>query len=299
MRSGTGECGAHHGELLQGWFIDARGAVRPGLVTLPLPGWTARAVFAPGGGELTVSPPDRVKACRAAHLTAEAFAGPGRHGGRLVLDGSLPAGLGMGSSTADVVATVRAVADAYGVAPSPRTVARIAVAAEAASDPLMFDDRPRLFAHRDGDVLEELGDALPPVLVLGCLLQRGRPVDTPLIRPPAPSEDEVRAYAALRSQLRRAVAVGDPALLGRVATASAERARAGPELELLRAVADDAGAVGVQIAHSGNVAGLLFDAAAPGAGPERAAAALRGHGIAPTRLFETTTDRTRSVSTSA
>lgn len=282
MRTGTGECGAHHGELLQGWFADSSGAVRPGLLTLPLPGCAVRAVFTPGDGGITVTPPDRVKARRAARLAADAVGAPGGH---LVLDGAVPTGLGMGSSTADVVATVRAVADAYDVVPSPRTVARLAVAAEAASDPLMFDGRPRLFAHRDGDVLEELGDALPPMRVLGCLLGHGRPVDTPSVRPPFPAPEDVRAYAALRAQLRRAVATDDVELLGRVATRSARRARPGPELDVLDEVAARSGAVGVQIAHSGNVAGLLFDARDPVSGPHRAAAALRGRGMPPTRLF--------------
>lgn len=282
MRPGTGACGAHHGELLQGWFADDAGVVRPGLVTLPLPGCMVRAVFTPGNGGIAVSPADRVKAGRAARLAADSIGGPG---GDLVLEGTVPAGLGMGSSTADVVATVRAVADACGVVPSPRTVARIAVAAEAASDPLMFDDRPRLFAHRDGDVLEELGAALPPMRVLGCLLQRGRPVDTPLTRPPHPSQEDVRSYALLLDRMRRAVEAGDPELLGRVATASSLRARPGADMELLCAVAAATGAVGVQIAHSGNVAGLLFDAGGPASGPYRAAAMLRGRGLPPTRLF--------------
>jgi uncharacterized protein involved in propanediol utilization len=306
VRTGTGTCGAHHGELLQGWFADAEGVARPGLVTLPLPGVSVRAAFTPGSGAISVSPPDRVKAGRAARLAADAV---GVRGGHLVLAGTVPAGLGMGSSTADVVATVRAVADACDVVPSPRTVARIAVAAEAASDPLMFDDRPRLFAHRDGDVLEDLGAELPPLRVLGCLLERGRPVDTPLSRPPAPRPGALRFYAALRADLRRAVVTGDPELLGRVATASALRARPGAEVELLRTVAAATGAVGVQIAHSGNVAGLLFDACGPASGPHRAAAALRGHGVPPTQTFDAggrpwthtsptpSGDRTWSVST--
>lgn len=311
MRAGTGACGAHHGELLQGWFTDAAGDVRPGLVTLPVPGCAVRAAFTPGGGDVTVSPTDRAKARRAARLAADAVGGSGGH---LELRTTVPAGLGMGSSTADVVAAIRAVADAHDVVPSPRAVARIAVAAEAASDPLMFDGRPRLFAHRDGDVLEDLGAALPPLRVQGCLLERGRPVDTPSARPPRPSREDVRFYAGLRDRLRRAVATGDPELLGRVATASALRARPGAEVELLCAVASSTGAVGVQIAHSGNVAGLIFDAGGPASGPHRAAAVLREHGVAPTRLITPSDpggrpwthtsptpsgDRTWSVSTTA
>lgn len=54
----------------------------------------------------------------------------------------------------------------------------------------------------------------------------------------------------------------DVALLGSVATASTEinqRHLPIPKLDLIRNVARDSGALGVQAAHSGDIAGLLFD----------------------------------------
>jgi uncharacterized protein involved in propanediol utilization len=65
---------------------------------------------------------------------------------------------------------------------------------------------------------------------------------------------------------RRAVRTVDPALLGRVATASTllnQRHLPVPQLDGLLAVSEEAGAAGLQVAHSGNVAGLLFDPAVP------------------------------------
>ncbi|ALL78009.1 hypothetical protein AD006_26760 [Pseudonocardia sp. EC080610-09] len=287
MRPGRGSAPCHHGELLQGFFRDSSGAARPGLVTLPSPVAGVRAEFRPSGTgtEVTVRPPGRVKAARAARLALDAVAGPGTGGGQLTLHGAVPPGLGLGSSTADVVASVRAVADATGTRIAPHTLARLAVAAEAASDPLMFDDaRPRLFAQRDGDVLEVLPGELPRLLVVGCLLDGGRPVDTPAVRPPEPPAPVVGTYEELRAELRAALAAGDPAGIARVATRSAQLHRTDGEVDRLRAAVEGPGVLGVQIAHSGNVAGVLL---APGDGvaADRVTAALRAAGLVPTGRF--------------
>ncbi|WP_199828198.1 hypothetical protein [Streptomyces sp. XY332] len=108
------------------------------------------------------------------------------------------------------------------------------------------------------------------------------------------SEDDVRAFERLRSLLRRAVATADARLLGEVATASARRGQQAlghPEFEALTGIARRPGAVGVQIAHSGAVAGVLFDPAAPGL-RHRVRSCLRAldtHGIRATRTFTIST----------
>ncbi|MDQ3789120.1 MAG: GHMP kinase, partial [Actinomycetota bacterium] len=214
-----------------------------------------------------------------------------RCGGHLRLHSDLPLGLGMGSSTGDVIAAVRAVAASFGVVLPPGVIARLAVLAEHASDPLMLDERPLLFAQREGRVLEDLGDALPPVVVVGCLTGGGVPVDT-LAMPSADAHDDVREFEELRAMLRRAIASADVALLGEVSTESARRnQRRLPKDELtdLEAVARRAGSAGVQVAHSGNVAGLLFGPAADDLDERlwHCMRALHDRRIPVTRIFRT------------
>ncbi|WP_055604220.1 GHMP family kinase ATP-binding protein [Streptomyces aureus] len=298
--AGTGRAPCHHGELLQGVFLDADGRRCAGLVTLPLAGPGSRADFVRRPGTppeaLTVVPADRGKAARAAGLAVTECArqtGLPPSGGQLRLTGDVPVGLGMGSSTSDVIATVRAVADSYGLRLTSDTVARIAVRAERASDPLMLDARPVLFAQREGRILDVLGPALPPLVVVGCVLGGGAPVDTLALPVRQATDADVQEYERLRALLGRAIATGDVRLLGHVATASARRGQqtlSHPEFETLTAIARRSGAAGVQIAHSGAVAGVLFDPAAPGDLSHRVRAcrrALNTHGIPTTRTFTT------------
>lgn len=301
LPTGTGYAPCHHGEILQGVFLDDDGRRCAGLVTLPMagPGSSAEFVRRPGTAPeaLTVVPADRTKAVRAAALAVAECAeraGQPPCGGELRLTGDIPVGLGMGSSTSDVIATVRAVADSYGLRLTPDTVARLAVRAELACDPLMLDGRPVLFAQREGRVLEVLGPALPALVVVGCTLGGGAPVDTLALPVREPAEADVRAWERLRTLLRRAVATGDAHLLGEVASASAWRAQqvlGHPEFDVLTDIGRRVGAVGVQIAHSGAVAGVLFDPAAPGL-RHRVRSCLRAldaHGIPATRTFTTFT----------
>ncbi|MGK5637141.1 GHMP family kinase ATP-binding protein [Streptomyces sp. URMC 126] len=297
--TGTGYAPCHHGEILQGVFLDGAGRRCAGLVTLPMAGRGSTAEFIRRTGTppeaLTVVPAGRTKAARAAALTvAECARRTGRppEGGELRLAGDVPVGLGMGSSTSDVIAAVRAVADSYGLRLPAGTVARLSVRAERASDPLMLDGRPVLFAQREGRILETLGPALPPLVVVGCALGGGAPVDTLSLPAHEADDHDVRTCERLRTLLRRAVATGDARLLGEVATASATRGQRvlrHPEFEVLTGIARRCGAVGVQIAHSGAVAGALFDPATPGVrhrvrGCRRA---LDAHGIPVTRTFTT------------
>jgi uncharacterized protein involved in propanediol utilization len=270
---GVGFAPAHHGELLQGVFEDRVGQLRRALVTLPLPGLGSRAVFHPSQHHWgIVGTPELTKIRRAAILTLRELsrAGPPERsaglgpakGGQIEITSDIPRGIGMGSSTSDVTATIRAVADYHGVTLSRETIGQLAVQAECASDSIMIDDRVVLFGHRDGEVLESLGYRLPPLLVVGCNTAPGTRVDTLRFQPADYDDDEIAAFRVLRAGLRRAVAIGDTTLLGRVATASArinQRFLPKPPLADLVALCHRLGGCGVQVAHSGTVAGLIFD----------------------------------------
>ena len=268
---GVGYAPAHHGELLQGMFYDSCGDLRRALVTLPQPSRGTRAVFHPSythGGIL--GPPELTKVRRAAMLTLRRFAthpSPAK-GGRVEIISDVPRGIGMGSSTSDVTATIRAVADFHGVELARDEVARLAVLAECASDSIMIDDRVVLFGHRDGVVLESFGYRLPPMFVISCDTEPAARVDTLRLQPAEYDDAELTSFGVLRAAMRRAVALSDTALLGRVATASArinERYLPKPHLNLLLQTCLRHGGCGVQVAHSGTVAGLIFDAQLPDA----------------------------------
>ncbi|HEU5268300.1 MAG TPA: hypothetical protein VFU36_00140, partial [Jatrophihabitans sp.] len=126
---GIGFAPAHHGELLQGMFLDEAGVPHRALVTLPQPALGSRAVFRPSyshGGVL--GPPDLIKVRRAAILTLgqlPSYRSPAK-GGQIEITSTVPRGIGMGSSTSDVTATIRAGADSHGHPLSKEEVARLA-----------------------------------------------------------------------------------------------------------------------------------------------------------------------------
>ncbi|OKJ72337.1 kinase [Streptomyces sp. CB02460] len=288
-RVGAASSPVHHGEILQGVFTGREGLVR-GLVTLPCTIHTTRATFTPApGAAVTVSPEWRSKARRAAELAVRTVvpADAGPVGGHLELAGDVPLCRGFGSSTSDVLAAVWAVKDAFRAPLPAREVARLAVRAETASDSLMFEDSTVLFAQREGTVIEDFGYRMPPLRVLGFGSRpsnRGKGVDTLALPPARYDAAEIDRFAELRRQLREAIQTKDCALLGAVATASAEinqRHLPVPGFDRIRDIARTSGAVGVQVAHSGDIAGLLFDRDDPQADAHVAVASelLRGSGI--------------------
>lgn len=262
-RAGYAETHAHHGEVVQGIFYSADGVPEHGLVTLPCSLFRTRARFRPlRGGPLTVEPGDRSRARTAARLTLDALGYTG-WGGAIRIEGNVPLQWGCGSSTTDVLTVIRAVADAFGVELAPAWIARLSVASETASDSLMYGvDRAVLFAQRRGTLLLDLGGPLPRVKVLGFNTEGQCGVPT-LGLPPIPySSWEVESYRAILGLLRRAVEQQDPVLLGHVASASTrinQRHRPKRRMAELFAMARETGALGIQVAHSGTVAGLLFE----------------------------------------
>lgn len=293
FRAGYGEVRAHHGEVVQGMFYSADGVPEHGLVTLPCPLFRTRARFRPlRAGPLTVAPADRTRARTAARLTLDALGHTG-WGGELRIESNVPVRWGCGSSTTDVLSTVRAVADAFGAELGPEWVARLCVASETASDSLMFSaDRAVLFAQRRGTLLLDLGAPLPPLRVLGFNTENGRGVETLSLPPMAYSSWEVEAFQPILGLLRRAVDEQDAALVGRVATASTvitQRHRPKRFIPQVLRLAARVGALGVQVAHSGTVAGLLFHPGKEAAEPvARARAGLRRLGVR--ESWEFTTD---------
>jgi uncharacterized protein involved in propanediol utilization len=260
-QSGYGFASGHHGELIQGAFSDG-GAIVRGLVTLPYPLGRSGACFVVSTEpKVTVDPAEKLKAARAAELTLAYLGRSG--GGKLTITTDIPQRLGLGSSTADVVAAIRAVASAFDTHLSPNAIGQIAVTAERASDSIMFD-RPVLFAHREGRILEHFDSSLPPLKILSVVC--GSEVDT-LQQPAARySVAELHRFDELRDRLRVALRCHDAGELAAVTTESVrinQQHLPFPAYECLEEIGDETGALGIQASHSGAIVGVIYDALDP------------------------------------
>lgn len=255
------------GELVQG--RDEQGV--DFLVTLPISRWsTATFVADPDLRDIRVQPTHKHKALRVACAVVAGCGYPG--GGRLVLESTIPEGKGLASSSADLVATARAVGGALGVAMVPARIEECLRGIEP-SDGVMYD-AVAVFNHRQVRLRRLLG-SLPPMTVVG--LDEGGVVDTVAFnrdKEPYPV-DAPREQAALLVELERAVRAGDLRAVGRAATRSAELNQSLLPKRHLPALCEAAarlGALGVVIAHSGTVAGLLIADHDPDYLPKREAA---------------------------
>jgi uncharacterized protein involved in propanediol utilization len=257
--TGHGMAEGHHGELLQGVFRTDRG-LRRGLVTMPFPLATSQAEvrLSTDLPQLRVEPAWKVKALRAAVATIEALE-VGPVGGVLTVHSTSEVGLGFGSSSSDVTASIRAVANALSNELTETHVARIAVLAETAVDPLMYD-RMVLFAHREGSVIEDFAVPMCPFEALGFAV-RAELVDTLALPPARYRADHIARLARLRGLCRAGMAAGDLAVLGAIATESAlinQEFLPSKHFPQLRSIMPETGAAGIQIAHSGSIASFLF-----------------------------------------
>lgn len=260
---GHGSAIGHHGEILQGVFEDSLGHLRRGLVTLPCNIFRSECTFAPDtSGMITLNPVGRHKARQAVELTLVCCDLVG-WGGKLTLDSNIPQRWGLGSSTCDITASIRAIGSAFHLELSPTLIADIAVKAEKASDSVMFGSHAVLFAHRDGIVIEDFGNHLPSLEVVGFNTdQTGKGIDTLNFPPAHYSWWEIEAFRPLVGLLRRAIYTQDPQLVGKVALASArinQRYLPKPQFDRLERLVETTGAIGLQVAHSGTIVGILFD----------------------------------------
>jgi len=189
------------------------------------------------------------------------FLGRNKCGGQFLLNNNIDSGHGNGASTADVVAVTRAVADACGIQLPPEDQARIAVAAEGASDGIMFDE-PVLFAQREGVVVERFAGRLPPRAGLNFDTDpEGPGVDTLALKPANFDDDEIMEFGVVIAAVRHAIHHRDVDLMGRATTASARLNQRFLPLRHFAAIdkiRQEVGAAGIHISHSGTVAGMIW-----------------------------------------
>ena len=241
------------GELVQG-FLDGRHFH----VTCPIDLFSKATVQVVAGSGRVFGPEECPKTVRAVELTLQAL-GRSDVDAYVALRSRLPRGNGMASSTADVSAAIAAAAEALDASLPAERIAELAIAVEP-SDGVMFPGIA-LFDHRAGAIADRLGNP-PPMRVL--VLDFGGAVDTVAFN----TADRASVLASLEGTWREALAMvrhgigaGDPRPIAEGATLSAKGHHGlwpRPELPGVLALAKETGALGVDLAHSGTVLGLLF-----------------------------------------
>ncbi|MEJ7648069.1 MAG: hypothetical protein WKF57_03315 [Nakamurella sp.] len=257
VRGATASAAGTFGELLQGVLPDGTDF----LVTLPI-ALRSHATFRLGHGEeLVIYPSHKRKAEAVARRMIDAA---GHHGGgTLVIDSAIPTGKGLASSSADLVATVRAVGRCLGLAIDPASIENWIRGVEP-TDGVMHEGIVA-FDHCSVRLRHEISH-IPPLAVVA--IDEGGRLDTVSfnrVRKPY-TADQRSEYAELLQHLTAALHRGDLARVGEISTRSAELAElANPKRTwpALRDAATRTGALGVVTTHSGTMHGLLLDAAAP------------------------------------
>ena len=172
----------------------------------------------------------------------------------------LPLGKGMASSSADISATCQGIALSMGMLLSPDEIADIALLIEPTDG--IFYPGIVLFDHVHGCLRKYLGAAIPMYIAI---FDVGGEIDTlhfnkrhDLKKLNRANERQVHEAVNLIS---KGLVTKDISLIGQGATISAlanQNILFKPHLDEIIAIGHSWGAVGVNIAHSGTVVGVLF-----------------------------------------
>jgi L-threonine kinase len=254
-KTGIGRCLGTFGELLQGALPIER---REFLVTLPITeGSTAEFTAVHGSKGVRVCPPYKEKSRRLAEELMRLYSLDAD--GELRIESELDEGKGFASSSADMVATARAIEAAFGFRIPRHSLARSMSAIEP-SDGVMYEGIIS-FHQREGVVHSRLGTV--PSLTIVALDEGGRTETTELCRDRGfHSASRLAEYERLLLELGCALKRRDLPSVGDVATRSAllnQDVLPKEHLELFLDLRARYDALGMVAAHSGTCLGLLFD----------------------------------------
>lgn len=231
------------------------------LVTCPLNMFSTVEVELKKRRNTVVPPLGRKKAGLAVELVLKR-AGAKNWGANISINSQIPIGKGMASSSADIAAAAAAAFYLIGIEPSFDLLADIGLAIEP-TDGVMYPGIA-LFDYREGKLRKTLGVA--PNLAVA-VVDLGGKVDTiefnrnNRLNSLYLEAEYYTDYALF--MVKEGLKQKDYHLLGRGMALSAsihQRILTKPELPLLAEIADMSGAVGYNIAHSGTVCGLFYDA---------------------------------------
>lgn len=265
-----------YGELLQG-ALPGQGDF---LVTLPIEKHSvAHFVPSPGSDTIEVFPRWKTKSQK---LARDLLRKRSRDtGGQLFLASEIPCGKGLSSSSADLLATARAI-EAYLGTKFPLDELCWSLSQIEPTDGVMFAESVA-YLHLKGALLERLG-SVAQVEILS--LDEGGQLPTLEYHQRGAAQyspDDMRRFQGLLDRLRRGFEQDKLDEIGAVATTSAyisQRFNPKKHLEFVHAVCERTGGEGLVTTHSGTCLGILYDTRKPGHIDNRkcAAAELSAHG---------------------
>jgi len=243
------------GELVQG-----RVKGKDSHITCPVEIFSSVSIELSGFCGQIECPPDKVKMREAVRRTLELL-GHTSTGVEVSVSSQIPVGKGMASSTADIVGGCLATAKALGESITPRIVAGIAISIEP-TDGIMYEGIV-CFDHLGGEIIQSLGDP-PPIDIL--VVDPGGNIDTLRFN----SKREVCAAIHRKNEdfilealnlVEEGIKKRDIQLVGKGATLSAlsnQEILYKKELADIISISTSLGGIGVNVAHSGTVIGILL-----------------------------------------
>lgn len=253
----------HHGEILQGVFYsDFHKDYVYGLTTFKCNLYYSKASFIKdeNSNKIVVYPKHKFKAQEAAEKIVDYC--KLSIGGSIEIHSNIIPKLGYGSSTADVLSTIRSITNLIELDLKEEVIAKLAILSEGASDSIMFKEEV-LFAQRKGVVLDTYNKRFPAYVSLGFSHDSSDDgFDTLSMKPLRYSRRERLDFQELRTLLFHAFNNQDISMLGEVATRSAlinQRYYPKSNLHEIIKICNKYDAVGVQVSHSGSLVGIIWN----------------------------------------
>ncbi len=285
-RVASGQSFASFGEIIQGRLSGGDDF----LVTLPVELWsTCRLVVRPASGPVRVDSRWE-KSGQVAHALLRALGVDTGVSVALTLARNIPVGKGLSSSTADMLAVLRAFQNGYGITLTPALISALMAAIEP-HDALHYDTSVA-YNHRQGQLLKRFA-YVPDFQIVG--VDSGGELSTLAYnRRLSFTPQQCAQYDALLRELYAAFARRDDAAIARCAGRSAQLHAGRTDNQWLQQLLSRAASgclsplgLGIVAAHSGTCAGVLLPGNASAARLRQVAAAVADLG----QVFHTRTLR--------
>ncbi|QPQ32766.1 GHMP family kinase ATP-binding protein [Lysinibacillus sp. JNUCC 51] len=251
-KRGVGKANGTFGELLQGVLSDDSDF----LVTLPIESYSYCYFYARDTDSIRILPMSKKKSAILASKILSFYKLP--TGGDILIKSELEEGKGLASSTADMIATARAIENYYNLSIPVDVLERLIREIEP-TDGIMYDGIVSYY-HKEVKLMKYIGEC-PPMTILG--IDEGGEVETIEFNKKAKpfNKEEKKEYENLLSKITSGILNNDMTLIGEVASRSAlinQSLHPKRTFEDIKRINSAINGLGVITAHSGTYIGILL-----------------------------------------